>query len=424
MMQDEQPHKSNRHITANESANQENIPFNRNPASNKAKALLEVLAVSFKLGLTSFGGPTAHLAYFHHEYVQRRKWMDERSYADLVALCQFLPGPASSQVGMGIGIVRAGLLGGVLAWLGFTLPSAIVLLIFALLLQTGGLSGANWLHGLKLVAVAIVAQAVLTMGQKLAVGRLRASIAIIAAALVLLWQTALAQVVVIVLAALAGLLLRQKSEAAPVTMLSIPISRRTAISSLLLFTILLLSLPLASRYFELTWLSLFDSFYRVGSLVFGGGHVVLPLLQGEVVGNGAVGMISEETFLAGYGAVQAVPGPLFTIAAYLGWFAQGLLGVVVATVAIFLPSFLLVVGALPFWNSLRSHSAVQAALTGVNAAVVGILLAALYDPIWKTVVVSSLDFVVASLLFVMLHFWKLPSWIIVIAGAAAGILIL
>jgi len=387
------------------------------------RVMLEVLAVSFRLGLTSFGGPVAHLAYFHEEYVQRRKWMDERSYADLVALCQFLPGPASSQVGMGIGIVRAGLLGGVLAWLGFTLPSVIALLCFALLLQSGGLIDAGLLHGLKLVAVAIVAQAVLTMGQKLAPDRLRATIAVTAAAMVLMWQSAVTQILVILLAAVAGLLfIRRSSEEQP-SNFSIAISRRLAIGCLLLFVGLLIALPFASHAMDWGWLSLFDSFYRVGSLVFGGGHVVLPLLQDEIVGTGAYG-INEEVFLAGYGAVQAVPGPLFTISAYLGWFANGLLGLFIATIAIFLPSFLLVIGVLPFWSELRRQRAVQTALGGVNAAVVGILLAALYDPIWRSTIFNPLDFVAVIVLFVMLHIWKLPSWLAVIVGATLGLLML
>lgn len=395
------------------------------PAQSKRqprlKALLEVIAVSFKLGLTSFGGPVAHLAYFHNEYVQRRKWLDERSYADLVALCQFLPGPASSQVGIGIGIVRAGLWGGLLAWLGFTLPSVLALLIFALLLQNGQLADGGWLHGLKLVAVAIVAQAVLSMGQKLAPDRSRATIAILAAAVVLLWQTAFAQILVIVLAGLAGLLLyRHAANAEPIS-LQISVSRSLAVWCIALFFVLLGALPLVSQYAGLDWLNLFDSFYRVGSLVFGGGHVVLPLLQQEVV---AVGGISEQTFLAGYGATQAVPGPLFTISAYLGYFAQGFSGAVLATLAIFLPSFLLVIGALPFWNALRSSAKVQAALAGINAAVVGILLAALYDPLWKTTIMAPIDFVFAAILFVLLVFWKLPSWVVVLAGAAGGLLFL
>lgn len=395
------------------------------PAQSKRqprlKALLEVIAVSFKLGLTSFGGPVAHLAYFHNEYVQHRKWLDERSYADLVALCQFLPGPASSQVGIGIGIVRAGLWGGLLAWLGFTLPSVLALLIFALLLQNGQIVDGGWLHGLKLVAVAIVAQAVLSMGQKLAPDRSRATIAILAAGTVLLWQTAFAQILVIVLASLAGLLLYRHAVNAEPISLQISVSRSLAVWCIALFFVLLAALPLVSQYAGLDWLNLFDSFYRVGSLVFGGGHVVLPLLQQEVV---AVGGISEQTFLAGYGATQAVPGPLFTISAYLGYFAQGFSGALLATLAIFLPSFLLVIGALPFWNALRSSAKVQAALAGINAAVVGILLAALYDPLWKTTIMAPIDFVFAAILFVMLVFWKLPSWVVVLAGAAGGLLFL
>ncbi|MCM3634897.1 chromate transporter [Paenibacillus camelliae] len=384
---------------------------------NKAAALLEVLAVSFKLGLTSFGGPVAHLGYFHNEYIERRKWMDERSYADLVALCQFLPGPASSQVGIGIGVIRSGLLGGMMAWLGFTLPSVIALVVFALILQSSGLGELGWIHGLKLVAVAIVAQAVLGMGQKLANSRSKATIAILAASTVLLWQSAVTQVLVIIVAGSVGLLLYRHAVTANEKQLEIPIRKVFAASCLLLFFVLLILLPVATHYANWDWLVIFDSFYRAGSLVFGGGHVVLPLLEQEVVPSG---LISEGDFLAGYGAAQAVPGPLFTFAAYLGAMMNGIAGAIVATIAIFLPAFLLVIGALPFWNQLRRSVKMQGALHGMNAAVVGILLAALYDPIWTTTIATTTDFVVAALLFVMLVFWKLPPWVVVVAGMLGG----
>ncbi|MEK3882967.1 chromate transporter [Paenibacillus sp. PL2-23] len=385
------------------------------------KTWLEIWRVSTKLGLLSFGGPTAHLGYFHNEYVKRRKWLDERSYADLVALCQFLPGPASSQVGIGIGIVRGGLLGGVISFLGFTLPSVILLVLFQWLLSGSDVSQAGWLHGLQLAAVAVVAHAVWGMGQKLTPDRARMTIAVVAAGGVLLWQTAYSQVAVILLGGLAGVWLYRKTESAsPITPETSPvrIGKGMAIASLTLFAALLLLLPWLRGLDPL--LAMADSFYRTGSLVFGGGHVVLPLLENETVSSGWIG---EEQFLAGYGAAQAVPGPLFTFASYLGAAMDGLTGALVATAAIFLPAFLLVVGALPFWQLLRRSPGAQGILAGVNAAVVGLLLAALYDPIWKHAVVGPADFVAVLLLFIMLVFWKLPPWVIVIAGAAAGLVI-
>ncbi|GIO63958.1 chromate transporter [Paenibacillus cineris] len=386
----------------------------------KSGSLWEVLRVSTKLGLTSFGGPIAHLGYFHDEYVRRRKWMDEKAYADLVALCQFLPGPASSQVGIGIGILRAGLWGGVMAWLGFTLPSVIVLVLFALLLQGFDIANAGWIHGLKIVAVAIVAQAVLGMGQKLTPDRSRVTIAVGAAALVLLWPTAYTQVLIIAAAGIIGLWLYKKGPNPGSQSLRMPVGKPFAIGCLVLFFGLLAALPLLRQMFDIQWLALFDSFYRSGSLVFGGGHVVLPLLEREVV---PTGWVSPEDFLAGYGAAQAVPGPLFTFAGYLGAMSGGITGAIVATAAIFLPAFLLVAGALPFWNGLRNSPRVQGALIGINAAVVGILLAAFYVPIWTTAVTAPVDFALALLLFILLVFWKLPPWVVVLAGALAGMII-
>ncbi|MDY7992954.1 chromate transporter [Paenibacillus polymyxa] len=382
--------------------------------------LLEVLGVSTKLGLTSFGGPVAHLGYFHNEYIRRRKWMDEQSYADLVALCQFLPGPASSQVGIGIGVVRAGLLGGLLAWIGFTLPSLLLLVAFAFLLQGYDIASAGWIHGLKIVAVAIVAHAILGMGHKLTPDRDRATIAVIAAVITLSWHTAYSQILIIVAAGIVGLWLYRKEKAEITSNLQIAVSRTFAVCSLVLFCALLVALPLVTPSEEVGWLTLFDSFYRSGSLVFGGGHVVLPLLEREVV---PTGWVSQEDFFAGYGATQAVPGPLFTFAGYLGAIAGGVPGAVVATLAIFLPAFLLVVGALPFWNGLRNNPKIQGALVGINAAVVGILMAALYDPLWTTAILKPMDFALAIILFMMLVFWKLPSWVVVLAGAAGGILL-
>lgn len=393
-----------------------------NPRQHKAKAasVWEVFRVSTKLGLTSFGGPIAHLGYFHDEYVRRRKWMDEQNYADLVALCQFLPGPASSQVGIGIGLVRAGLAGGAVAWLGFTLPSVIALILFAYVLQGFDIGHAGWIHGLKIVAVAIVAHAILGMGQKLAPDRERVTIAGAAAAAALLWPTAYTQVLIIAAAGVLGFWLYKKSSGAVVSQeIRVAVGKPVAIGCLVLFFALLFALPLFRQVLDMEWVAWFDSFYRSGALVFGGGHVVLPLLEREVV---PIGWVSQADFLAGYGAAQAVPGPLFTFAAYLGTISGGMIGAVAATVAIFLPAFLLVVGALPFWSGLRSHPKVQGALVGINAAVVGILLAALYDPLWTTAILAPADFVLALMLFIMLVFWKLPPWIIVLAGAVGGVI--
>lgn len=384
------------------------------------KRLVEILLVSAKLGLTSFGGPIAHLGYFREEYVNRRKWLDERSYADLVALCQFLPGPASSQVGIGIGIMRSGLLGGLLAFLGFTLPSVLALALFAMVVQGFDVASAGWLHGLKIVAVAIVAHAVLGMGQKLTPDRNRMTIAIAAAAVALLWQTALSQVTIIAAAGIIGFLMYRSAAQEQLPAFPIPVKRVTAVISLLLFAVILFGLPIVREWSDSNWLAMFDSFYRSGSLVFGGGHVVLPLLEREVV---PTGWVSKEDFLAGYGAAQAVPGPLFTFASYLGAVMNGWLGALAATAAIFLPAFLLVVGTLPFWGTIRSMPSMQGALTGINAAVVGILLAALYDPIFTSTINGAPDFVLAAVLFVMLVYWKLPPWVIVIAGALGGLLI-
>ncbi|MFC5700261.1 chromate efflux transporter [Cohnella faecalis] len=388
---------------------------------SKAGTLKDLLFVSVKLGLTSFGGPIAHLGYFHLEYIRRRQWMDERSYADLVALCQLLPGPASSQIGIGIGIVRAGLLGGLVAWLGFTLPSVIAMALFAFILQGSDIGiGTGWIHGLKIVAVAIVAQAVIIMGQKLAPDRKRATVALAATIVTLMWQTALSQALLIVAAGIAGTILYRRTLSPEPPRLTVHVSRGFAAACLSLFAALLIVLPLIRQGTSMNELALFDSFYRAGSLVFGGGHVVLPLLEREVVPTGWIG---KEDFLAGYGAAQAVPGPLFTFASYLGAMISGVKGVLIATTSIFLPAFLLVAGALPFWNALRRNAVAQGALIGINAAVVGILLAALYNPLWTTSIQTSGEFILASVLFLMLVFWKLPPWTAVIAGAAGGMLL-
>ncbi|MFB6733470.1 chromate transporter, partial [Bacillus toyonensis] len=382
------------------------------------RLLVEIFLVSFKLGLTSFGGPVAHLGYFHHEYVQKRKWMDEKSYGDLVALCQFLPGPASSQVGMGVGLLRGGLLGAIISWIGFTLPSVLVLVFFASFLNQFEIGSTGWIHGLKLVAVAIVAHAIWGMAQKLTPDRNRATIAIVTAAIALLWPSSWTQIILILLSGLIGWLLYKTPQNAQVYKIQISISKTMASSCLILFFGLLLLLPILRPLSP--HIALFDSFYRSGSLVFGGGHVVLPLLESEFVQNG---LMTKEQFLAGYGLTQAVPGPLFTFASYIGAVLNGTTGAVIATIAIFLPAFLLVIGVLPFWDSVRKVPAIQGALLGVNAAVVGILIAAFYDPIWTSTIMNASDFVFASLLFGLLTFWKTSPWIIVILGAFGGYVI-
>lgn len=387
------------------------------------RSLADVFLTALKLGLTSFGGPIAHLGYFREEYVVRRKWIDERSYADLVALCQFLPGPASSQVGIGIGTMRAGLAGGVLAWLGFTLPSAIALTVFAYVVDRYDVSNAGWVHGLKIVAVAIVAQAVWGMSRQFCTDRLRATLAALAAIATLAFPSALAQVAIIVAAGIIGWRLIPGAATAVISHPKVALSRRVGIASLVLFGGLLVgsTLRLGTLGDEGGAFDLAASFYRVGSLVFGGGHVVLPLLQTEVV---PTGWLTDGQFLAGYGAAQAVPGPLFTFAAYLGAVRQpdpnGVLGATVALVAIFLPAFLLVFGALPFWDAIRTRPSFQSALLGINAAVVGILLAALYDPVWISAILHRADFGLALACGGLLMIWKWPSWAVVLFAAAGG----
>lgn len=387
---------------------------------NTLKTLLEILIVSTRLGLTSFGGPTAHLGYFHEEYVRRRKWMGEKSYADLVALAQFLPGPASSQVGIGIGVMRGGVLGGITSFMGFTLPSVIVLIAFALLLAEFDVADAGWLQGLKIVAVAVVAHAIMGMASKLAPDLRRKAIILFAMIGTLLWQTAVTQVGVILIAALIGFLIYKNHEDNGEEISRFPISKTFSAVCLTAFFILLFSLPVLREVTGFYWVSVMDSFYRAGSLVFGGGHVVLPLLEQEVV---PTGWVSEEEFLSGYGAAQAVPGPLFTFAAYLGSVMNGWFGGLFATFAIFLPAFLLIFGALPFWDSIRNNPKIKGAIMGVNAAVVGILISAFYTPIWTSSILRPADFALAAVLFAMLAYWKLPPWVVVVSGAAGGMLI-
>ncbi|QQR35666.1 chromate efflux transporter [Devosia oryziradicis] len=381
----------------------------------------EVFLAFLKLGLTSFGGPIAHLGYFRDEIVVRRRWMGEVAYADLVALCQFLPGPASSQVGFALGLWRAGPLGALAAWTAFTLPSALLMTMLAL--GSAALDGAaaeGVLHGLKLVAVAVVAQAVWGMARTLAPDANRAAIAVVAVAITAILGGALAQVAAIALGALAGLVICRDGGQGATSASRFTISRMTGLTSLTLFAALLVGLPLFAAASGGHWLDLFDAFYRAGALVFGGGHVVLPLLDAETV---ASGWVNRDTFLAGYGAAQAVPGPLFTFAAYLGAADGGLVGAAIALVAIFLPGFLLLVGVLPFWDALRTRPLMQAGMRGANAAVVGILGTALYNPVWTSAVLTPTDFTLALVGFVALVAWKSPPWIVVVSlGVAGGVL--
>ncbi len=381
-----------------------------------------VFLIFLCLGLTSFGGPIAHLGYFRDEFVVRRQWLSERSYADLVALCQFLPGPASSQVGIALGLSRSGYRGALAAWLGFTLPSAIALILFALgIASYGDAMPAGVLHGLKVVAVAVVAQAVWGMARNLCPDAPRISIMAAATCFVLLIPSAWGQVSVIILAAIVGLLLFKPQQGEAHDPLPISVRRRVGLFWLALFFALLLGLPLLAAVFPNQTLAMVDAFYRAGSLVFGGGHVVLPLLQAEVV---PTSWVDNDAFLAGYGAAQAVPGPLFTFAAFLGASMNqaptGWLGGLICLLAIFAPSFLLVVGALPFWEHLRRNLRTQAALLGINAAVVGLLLAALYQPVWTSAIHGPQDFGLALVALVALMFWKLPPWLVVLGSGILG----
>ena len=379
----------------------------------------EVFRVFLRLGLTSFGGPVAHLGYFRQEFVARRRWLDERAYADLVALCQFLPGPASSQVGMAVGLSRAGYAGALAAWTAFTLPSAIALVLFAYgVAAVGDAAGSGWLQGLKIAAVAVVAQAVLGMMRTLAPDRERATLAVVAAIIALSIPTAWGQVGAIALGGLAGLtVLRDGTAPTDHVAMPLTVGRSAGVVALMLFLALLVGLPILAAATGQMWIDLVDSFYRSGALVFGGGHVVLPLLQAEVV---PPGWVANDAFLAGYGAAQAVPGPLFTFAAYLGAVIGGWGTAALCLVAVFVPSFLLVVGVLPFWEQLRGKVWAQSALRGVNAAVVGLLLAALYDPVWTAGIKSPRDFALGIAAFLALYMWNVTPWLVVVLSAAAA----
>ncbi len=382
-----------------------------------------IFAVFLRLGLTSFGGPIAHLGYYRTEFVERRRWLSEAAYADLVALCQLLPGPASSQVGFAVGLSRGGLAGGLAAWLGFTLPSAVAMVLFArgAGAMTGPL-GAGMFHGLQVVAVAVVAQAVWSMARTLCPDRTRATIAVGGTLIVIAAPTAIGQIVAILMGAAAGAwLCREASVVAAAERLSVPVPRALAVAALALFALLLIGLPIAAAVLPVPAIAVAEAFYRAGALVFGGGHVVLPLLHASVV---EPGWVSEDAFLSGYGAAQAVPGPLFTFAAYLGATMHappsGWPGAALCLAAIFLPGLLLVLGVLPFWVSLGRAALVSAGLRGVNAAVVGVLLGALYDPVWTKGIGGPADFALALVAFVLLVIWKAPSWLVVLASALGG----
>jgi chromate transporter len=394
-------------------------------ATSPARAW-SIFWIFLKLGLTSFGGPIAHLGYYRDEFVLRRQWLDEARYGDLVALCQFLPGPASSQVGFALGVLRGGgLAGGLAAWIGFTLPSALLMFAFALgAASLAGLGAAGVVHGLKLVAVAVVGQAVWGMARTLTPDRRRIAIALGAIAILFLVDGPAGPLAAIAIGALAGYRLCRGPVAQTGGELAMPVSRRAGWAALALFALLLLALPLLAGLTGYRPLALFDAFYRSGALVFGGGHVVLPLLQAETV---ATGWVSGETFLAGYGLAQALPGPLFAFAAFLGaqagMTAGALAGATLALLALFLPGLLLVYGALPFWDGVRRHAAARHAMMGANAAVVGILAAALYHPVWTGAVFDIRDACIALGGFMLLTVWKAPSWVVVILLVAAGALL-
>lgn len=387
--------------------------------------LIEVFWIFLKLGLTSFGGPIAHLGYFHDEFVVRRKWLNEHAYADLVALCQFLPGPASSQVGMALAFSRAGYPGAIAAWIGFTIPSAAILVLFAL--GVSNLTGTihlSYLHGLKIVAVAIVAHAIWGMSTKLCPDKVRATMAIVAAILASMMTSALAQIAIIAAGGALGIALLKNNEQLPHSPFSTKSSRTAGTILLAVFVAILIGLPLLANLNNRSTLKQFDSFYRAGSLVFGGGHVVLPLLKNEVVNSG---WVSNESFMAGYGAAQAIPGPLFSFSAYLGAASKvqpsGVIGALICLIAAFLPSFLLVLGVLPFWENLRKFDKMKFAMKGINATVVGLLLAAFYNPVWTSAIFTAQDFAIAIGAFLLLMFWKAPSWLVVLLTAlTAGLL--
>lgn len=382
------------------------------------RKLLEIFLVSFKLGCTSFGGPTAHLGYFQNEYVQNRKWLTDKEYSNLVALSQFLPGPASSQVGMGIGLLRGGLLGSIVSFIGFTLPSVLLLMMFAYYYVNTEME-MGWIQGLKLVAVAIVAQAIWDMSKKLIPSIRHFIIALGALGVVLLWANPFAQVVVIALAALVGFQFFKESSAKEDSKdTTLSFSKKTGASLLALFVILLIGLPVASSLIQYEWLALVEKFYVSGALVFGGGHVVLPLLEAQFVQSG---YMSSADFITGYGVTQAMPGPLFTFASYIGMVIGGIPGAIIATIAIFLPAFLLIIGVLPFWLALSQSKGLRGAMIGANAAVVGILAAAFINPIVSQTIKGGMDVLIVALFLALLIRWKIKPYMLVILGIGIGV---
>ncbi|MGA3676036.1 chromate efflux transporter [Lysinibacillus agricola] len=383
------------------------------------RRLWEIFLVSLKLGCTSFGGPTAHLGYFQNEYVQKRKWLSDHDYSQLVALSQFLPGPASSQVGMGIGLLRGGIFGSIVSFLGFTLPSVLLLMAFAYFSTRTELE-MGWIHGLKLVAVAIVAQAIFDMSKKIILSIRHFIIALLALVVVLLWMHPLAQVTAIFVASVIGYqFFKKTAERDDIKEAVIPISKTIGASFLALFVILLVGLPVASPFIQYEWFAMIEKFYLSGALVFGGGHVVLPLLEAQFVQSG---LMSSSDFLAGYGMTQAVPGPLFTFASYIGMVIAGVPGAIIATVAIFLPAFLLIVGAMPFWLSLHRIAGLRGAMAGANAAVVGILAAAFIHPIVTQTIQDGTDILLASVFLLLLIRWSIPPYLLVLIGVVVGVI--
>lgn len=399
--------------------NNQNEQLHSEQTSNSSK-LLEIFMTALKLGLTSFGGPVAHLGYFKDEYVDRKKWLDDKLYADIIALCQFLPGPASSQVGISIGMMRGGILGGVLSWLGFTMPSVIVLVVFAMLYLQMDISDQAFISSLKVVAVAVVLHAIMGMAKNLTPDKPRIIIAIIASGVMLIYPNVWVQILTILGGALVGFVLFQKRERTKIEIFNINIPKKVSYYSLAALGGLLVLMPLLANWINNIYITLFDVFFRVGAIVFGGGHVVLPMIEREIV---PAGLISPDAFLAGYGMAQAVPGPLFTFASYLGAIIADVPGAIVATIAVFLPSFLLIIAALPFLAQLRENHYFQSALMGVNATVVGILVAAFYDPVLTSGIVSGADFFLGLVLFMLLIIWKMPAWSIVLIGLGLGYLL-
>ena len=377
-------------------------------------SLISVFAIFLRLGLTSFGGPVAHLAYFRTEFVERRRWLDEHAYAAIVGFCQFLPGPASSQVAMVLGQMRAGPAGLVAAWIGFSLPSALAMALFAFFLSSGQtIANAPWIHGLKLAAVALVAQALLGMARSLTPDLPRLAIAALCATMALFIPGAVGQVGAILLAALLGRLMLKPADGANTPA---PAPGRVWLP-LLLFALLLVGLPLLAAFDPS--LRQFDAFYRAGSLVFGGGHVVLPLLQSAVVTPGWMG---DDTFMAGYGAAQAMPGPLFSFAAFLGAVLGGWGGALLCLFAIYLPSLLLVAGGWPLWQLALARPGLRAAFQGTNAGVTGLLAAAFYSPVLTSAVFSPIDAGIALAALGLLLWSRAPAWAVVLLCAlwAAG----